>query len=445
MFVNDGLQKLHFRIDALVVSPHATLSIAAIDFGYVMENFVYNRSFRVKNTSNVTIRWKVTEDIVFLQEEQALCAGKSWNMVPNEGILHEGESCKVKYAADTHEHGEWLSYLKLYTNFTEEEAEPDFVCGVQYIVCKPNAVIHTDSSDLPILCPEDVLYVGVPTQCKMCVHNLSNIVLILVCGRPTGISASHFDITITPSVCIVNVEQNFQIDVRIVPKEMGYFEEVYIPVFILGCEKVKLVKLMCVVADITVTLLFPDNCQSVIWPEIPPEIPEEIYAGEYLSPVSLPEYQHHSSLEEMLEECHAEFDEVSREESDRRTLKSDEEPILEIKAPPPSPGKIVDYLEMEGEHEIDTLYHMEMKDGTDERGSWYPSLTEETLNENNATRTTITNRSTTTDQSGIAENYSLRSVFEKHFDSDLILQDCSIEFKAVSLKTREYGCFFLER
>lgn len=130
-----------------------------------------------------------------------------------------------------------------------------------------------------------MLYIGVPVECKICLHNSGNIVLIFACGKPTGFSASEFDVTITPAIGIVNVQEHFRIDVKITPKAMGYFEDVYVPIFTLGCEKVTLVKLMCLVGDITVNIYLPlddeDYCNAILWPKVYPEISEIMLLGEY--------------------------------------------------------------------------------------------------------------------------------------------------------------------
>ncbi|GJQ87786.1 hypothetical protein Trydic_g18642 [Trypoxylus dichotomus] len=427
LYVNDGVQKVHFKVNARVAVPCCALSITAIDFGHVMENFVYYRQFRVENPSRATVAWKISEDIVSLQEQQALCVEPSCNMVPNEGVLGEGESCAVRYTANTREQGEWLSYLKLYTNFVDEKSEkPDFVCGVQYTVCTPTALIHSDTSEFPILCLEDILYVGVPIQCKMCVHNFGNMVLILICGKPTGSSASSFDIRITPSIGIVNVQQNFQIDVRIVPKEMGYFEDVYIPVFILGCEKVKLVKLMCLVADITVAIRLPENYPSIVWPEIVPEIPEVICVGENDTFVPSHDYHHRRLAEERLEGSI----EVICESNEHRSIpKSDADPSIVKRR----------LLETEDGHGLQMLYRAEPKNSVEEQGSWCPEASTDSLERTNPTCVTPTDCSitatSTTLTTEMGRSHSLRSLFEKHFDSELTLQDYLIEFKGVPLKT----------
>lgn len=134
MYVKDGALKIHFIIQANVIIPRGILSIATIDFGHVMENFVYNRSFLVQNTSRDTVQWKIAEDIVLLQEDPTV-VGTAFSecVVPNHGTLHQGESCNVEYTANTRNCGEWLSYLKLYTNYAKHE-QADFVCGVHFIV-----------------------------------------------------------------------------------------------------------------------------------------------------------------------------------------------------------------------------------------------------------------------------------------------------------------------
>lgn len=121
-------------------------------------------------------------------------------------------------------------------------------------------------------------------MCQICAHNSGNIVSIFVCGKLTGTSAVHFDVAVTPSVGIVNVGENFRVDVKITPKAMGYFEDVYLPIFTLGCEKVTLVKLMCLVTDITVTIYLPDDLGDyipILWPPIIPEPEPEVYTDEF--------------------------------------------------------------------------------------------------------------------------------------------------------------------
>lgn len=109
------------------------MSIAAIDFGHVMERFVYDKQFLIENTSKDPIRWRIVEDIVVLHEDYVITIEETDHLVPNHGILYDGENCTVKYTANTQDCGEWLSYLKLYTNFTEND-KTDFVCGVHFIV-----------------------------------------------------------------------------------------------------------------------------------------------------------------------------------------------------------------------------------------------------------------------------------------------------------------------
>lgn len=116
-----------------MLMPQVTLSVATIDFGDIMESFVYNKRLCVENKSKETVRWHVNEDIVALQEDCVLSVENTKNLVPNKGCLQPGQCCIVEYTACTQECREWLSYLKLYTDLKEGD-EPEFVCGVHYTV-----------------------------------------------------------------------------------------------------------------------------------------------------------------------------------------------------------------------------------------------------------------------------------------------------------------------
>ncbi|KAI4460409.1 deleted in lung and esophageal cancer protein 1 [Holotrichia oblita] len=433
LYVKEGALKLRFKIQAGVIIPRGSLSIATIDFGHVMENFVYNRSFLVQNTSKDTIQWKIAEDVVLLQEDTKVVAMElSECLVPNHGTLHHGESCNVQYTANTQNCGEWLSYLKLYTNFTNTQEKADFACGVHFIVCKPEGIMHTDTSELPILCPDDVLYVDVPIDAQICLHNSGNIVLIYAFG-------------------IIRVHENSRIDVKITAKAMGYFEDVYIPMFILGCDKVKLVKLMCLVTDIIVTIFLPDakeEYKAIVWPQIVPESPEEIDLGEY-APMYPYKFQT-SNVPDLEESGDDEYTTPATTTTYTKEPSIDDD-IIEIKPPPNDKHAVED--EQERFHDIDRFMTLL---GTGAEGSYVKLSASEddmpqaeyiiedtpmTTSRRGTTTTTTSTNATRTSSSGdvsiAGTSSSLRSMFNKFFGSELTVQTYSIEFAAVPLRTRK--------
>lgn len=265
---------------------------------------------------------------------------------------------------------------------------------------------------------------------------------------------------------IIKVRENCRIDVKITANAMGYFEDVYIPIFILGCDKVKLVKLMCLVSDIIVTIFLPDDKEdykAVVWPQIVPEPVEEVKMSEEgdtciykvpmptIFPIPLRicrfQFQDYNSTDvgvnDSCEECTSSRTTTAYTRGSSAVI-GDE--IIEIK-PPPYEQQFEDEEQFNDIDKFMTLFDVTASGGgnfaklTASQDAIHNSdyITEDTSTTTTTTTTTsnVTRSSSSGNVNIVEKTSSLKSTFKKFFGPELVVQTDWIEFAAVPLRTRK--------
>ncbi|XP_022900271.2 deleted in lung and esophageal cancer protein 1-like isoform X1 [Onthophagus taurus] len=267
----DGGYKQQLRVLLTADAPKVAFDRPILNFGDLMINFSYEKCLFVENLSAESVFWEVYEENDFQNV-----------IYPTEGVLKPYGKSQINFAPNTKVLGEFQSFLKLTTNFSHSN-DFDSICNVTYNITQPDLLIHTNTSEFPILCPEDILFVGKPTQMHICIHNVGKVIAIFFFGTPTGGCVNDFEINLNPIVGIIKNGENIHVDVTIIPKSMGFYQDIYLPLFVLGLNKIILIRLMCLVGDVTVNIYLPygnNDYSCILWPKIAIEEYPDVYVAE---------------------------------------------------------------------------------------------------------------------------------------------------------------------
>lgn len=145
----------------------------------------------------------------------------------------------------------------------------DSVILVTYEVCQPKIFIHSPMSTTPILCPTDLLYVGVRYQSSLCIHNTGNIPGCFLWGLPVGKEAHCVNVHYYPNAGVVKPKDVYKVNVTITPLRTGIFEEIFLSCFVGKMDEPVTVRLMCAVDNVHVNIYLPNDdgsFQKVAWP-----------------------------------------------------------------------------------------------------------------------------------------------------------------------------------
>lgn len=140
---------------------------------------------------------------------------------------------------------------------------------ITYEVCQHNIMIHTAMSTSSILCPGNLMYLGVRSIYTLCVHNVGDIAAYFLWGNCVGDQAKCLDMQIFPRTGVIKPHDFVKISVSLVPLETGIIEHVFLPCFIGRLEEPLMVTVMCAVDNVHLKFFLPDNAgryKEVLWP-----------------------------------------------------------------------------------------------------------------------------------------------------------------------------------
>ncbi|KAF2903634.1 hypothetical protein ILUMI_02541 [Ignelater luminosus] len=269
--INGGLLERNCNIIAKVVKPIAKFSENLLNFGYIPKGKkIEGKDFFIENIGQESLRWEIFEFYFDHQCNTIRELKASNHLTLTCGELDKNEKCKVTYSVDnTNQQHRWLSFLVLLSSHPTLEAT-NSLCLITYEVVQPEIIIHTRSSQQPILYPGKLLHVNCPTFYMVCLHNVgTKLTASFIWGRPVGKQADQIIIRCLPKSGIVQPQKCIHISITLQPLATGVLDEIYVPCFVGNMDQPIMLTVLCVVDNICLNFHLPDNMgksEKVIWP-----------------------------------------------------------------------------------------------------------------------------------------------------------------------------------
>ena len=78
---------------------------------------------------------------------------------------------------------------------------------------------------------------------------------------------------------VIKPRQNVHVTVEVVPTKVGFFDDVRLPLFVYGSDKVTLVQFVCAVEGVAINVHFPlrdGDREVIVWPRTVRKVSEEM-------------------------------------------------------------------------------------------------------------------------------------------------------------------------
>lgn len=162
----------------------------------------------------------------------------------------------------------------------------DSLILVTYEICEPQISVHTPMSTSAILCPNDLLNLGVTAHAVVCMHNTTNVCSYFMWGEPVGNQENSLAVQFFPTSGMINPGHVLKVSVALTPLQAGILDQVYVPCFVGRTTEPVVLTVMCAVDNIHICFKLPTQdgrYRKVKWP---PKIINEFNRNFSLTAVS---------------------------------------------------------------------------------------------------------------------------------------------------------------
>ncbi|KAJ8940552.1 hypothetical protein NQ318_003395 [Aromia moschata] len=239
--------------------PKLKFSSPFLEFGILPVGLDVQKTFFVKNVDDGPVQWRIIEvkynidgkpHMEILREDNITCAS---------GRIH-----LQRRKTENHLQGcEQASIVE------EQHVELEALCIVVYQIINFDIVVKTGHTNAPILCPLQLMYVGVPTTLTFTIENGSLITGCFCFSKIYGDDLDKVDIAITPRAGILKPLETKEISARLTCKDVGIFENAFVSCFISQHQEPIVLRVMCAVDGFHAYFYIPARTNrhlKIMWP-----------------------------------------------------------------------------------------------------------------------------------------------------------------------------------
>ncbi|XP_050304849.1 uncharacterized protein LOC126742262 [Anthonomus grandis grandis] len=253
-----------------------------LDLGILPLGADISREIQIKNLSDKQLSWNIAELKYNIDSRPHLQLLKENNISPYSGQINRQKTSYIRYNIVRKRPARYVSILILYVINREADDSKliaESICLVTYEIVEQNIAIKTGHADQPILCPLEMLYVGVPVSISFKIKNLGVIPACFYFFSPIGDDACKISLEYNPQSGQLNPRCCQKITLKLICHEVGILENIFLPCFIGMHQDPLKVRLLCMVDCVHLFFYLPvksDDFQKILWP---PKVIYEYKAG----------------------------------------------------------------------------------------------------------------------------------------------------------------------
>ncbi|XP_045475652.1 uncharacterized protein LOC123681343 isoform X2 [Harmonia axyridis] len=250
------------------VESKVKFSTQIMDFGVIPIGVQLERSLSILKATEEDVDWVVREIVYDIDVRPSMYAVRQTSLDESQGTL-TNQQYQLKYYINAKKPIRWVSMLLLFTVSAAKDLELNSMCMVTYEVVDWDIRVYSDVSKFPVVCSLKLHYVGIEYVWTFYIKNFTPIMGCFWLLSPIGEDVDKMDLSFHPKFGVIRPGERVKVKVKVVPKEVGIIEKIFVPCFISKSRPPIMITILAAIDDVNVYFYIPSQAEGydkIIWP-----------------------------------------------------------------------------------------------------------------------------------------------------------------------------------